>query len=145
MRTSKAAPRSVDEYLARLDPAKRAALERVRAAVHAAAPGAEELISYGLPAFRRDGRIVMHIGAAAKHCALYPGAHPVRVLATALAKYETSKGTVRFAPEAPPPATLVARLVKARLAEYAAKPPAKRAVAAAARRVTGKRTAKARG
>jgi uncharacterized protein YdhG (YjbR/CyaY superfamily) len=120
MRKVTAAPATIDEYLAMLDAPKRAALQKVRAAIHAAAPGAEECISYGVPAFRRDGRVLMHMGAAANHCALYPGARPVRVLADELAKYDTSKGTVRFAPERPLPAALVRRLVKARIAEYAA-------------------------
>jgi uncharacterized protein YdhG (YjbR/CyaY superfamily) len=119
MRSRLAPPATIDEYLARLDPAKRAALQKVRTAIHAAAPGAEECISYGVPAFRHGGRVLMHMGAAAGHCALYPGARPVRVLAAELATYDTSKGTLRFAPERPLPAALVRKLVKARLAEYA--------------------------
>lgn len=144
MRTGKAAPTTIDEYLAMLDAPKRAALQKVRAAIHAAAPGAEECVSYGVPAFRRDGRVLMHMGAAAKHVALYPGAKPVRLLAAELAKYDTSKGTIRFAPERPLPAALVRRLVKARLAEYAetAKRAAPRTRGSAAKRgVAGARPA----
>jgi uncharacterized protein YdhG (YjbR/CyaY superfamily) len=110
---------TIDEYLAPLAAGERAALERLRRDIHAAAPEAEECISYGIPAFRLDGRMLVAFGAAAKHCAFYPGAHPVAELADELAAYDTSKGTVRFPPERPLPATLVRKLVKARMAEYA--------------------------
>jgi uncharacterized protein YdhG (YjbR/CyaY superfamily) len=148
MRSRLAPPMTVDEYLARLDAPKRAALQKVRVAIHAAAPGAEECISYGVPAFRYGGRVLMHMGAAAGHCALYPGAKPVRVFAAELAKYDTSKGTVRFAPERPLPAALVRRLVQARLAEYAEAAAARGAKAKPAaqpkRRTVAKRAAKSR-
>jgi uncharacterized protein YdhG (YjbR/CyaY superfamily) len=109
--------RTVDEYLARLSRKKRAALEKVRKAIHAAAPGAEECISYQLPAFRLRGRIFMWYGAATNHCALYPGAHPVKALKDELKAYDTSKGTIRFPVDKPLPAALVRKLVKARIAE----------------------------
>jgi len=120
MRHPGVTPKTIDGYLAQLDPAKRAALQKVRAAIHAAAPGAEECISYGVPAFRLKGRVLMHMGAAAHHCAIYPGARPVRVFAAELAKFDTSKGTVRFAPDRPLPASLVRALVRERIAEQAA-------------------------
>ncbi|MFN7941113.1 MAG: DUF1801 domain-containing protein [Thermoanaerobaculia bacterium] len=110
---------TIDEYLAPLAAEKRAALERLRRDIHAAAPEAEECISYGIPAFRLAGRMLVAFGAAAKHCAFYPGAHPVEALADELAAYDTSKGTVRFPPERPLPAALVRKLVRARVAEYA--------------------------
>ena len=115
------APVSVDEYLAGLSVEKRAALQYLRRAIKAAAPKAVECISYGIPAFRLDGRVLVHIGAAAKHCAFYPGAHPIEAHKKALAAYDTSKGTIRFPPDAPLPATLVRKLVKTRIAEQAAR------------------------
>ena len=111
--------KTIDEYLAPLAAEKRSALERLRRDIHAAAPGAEECISYGIPAFRLDGRMLVAFGAAARHCAFYPGAHPVAALADELAAYDTSKGTIRFPPDHPLPATLVRKLVRARVAEYA--------------------------
>ena len=63
---------SIDEYLEALDDDQRLALERLRQAILAAAPGAVECISYGLPAFRLDGKALVAFGAAAKHCAFYP-------------------------------------------------------------------------
>src|SRR5712692_5012722 len=69
----KAKARTIDEYLAALSNDQRAALERLRKTIRAAAPGAEECISYQLPAFRLDGRMLVWFGAAAHHCAFYPG------------------------------------------------------------------------
>jgi uncharacterized protein YdhG (YjbR/CyaY superfamily) len=115
------APASVDEYLAGVSVEKRAALQYLRRAIMAAAPGAEECISYGIPTFRLNGRVLVHIGAAARHCAFYPGAHPIEAHKKALAAYDTSKGTIRFPPNAPLPATLVRKLVKTRIAEQAAR------------------------
>lgn len=111
---------SVADYLAALTPEKRAALQRLRGAIKAAAPRAEECISYGMPAFRYDGRMLVWMGATARHCAFYPGGI-VSAFARELGKYDVSKGTIRFQPESPLPATLVRRIVKARIAENAAR------------------------
>ena len=108
--------KTIDEYLAPLGHDQRAALERLRRTIRAAAPGAEECISYQLPAFRLDGRLLMAFGAAAKHCALYPGT-VVETCKEELEEYDTSKGTIRFQPDHPLPAALVRKLVKARIAE----------------------------
>ena len=110
-------PESIDDYLSRLTPDKRAALTKLRKAIKAAAPRAEECISYQMPAFRLDGRVLAWFGAASKHCSFFPGAHPIAACKADLKKYSTSKGTVRFAPEKPLPASLVRKLVRARIAE----------------------------
>ena len=109
-------PTTIDEYLAPLSEDKRAALERLRKIIRAAAPKAEECISYQLPAFCLDGKAFIWIGAAANHCAVYGvgGAD-----ADVLESYDTSKGTIRFQPDKPLPATLVRKLVKARIAKNA--------------------------
>lgn len=111
---------TIDEYLAGVSDDQRSALEKIRQTIKAAAPGAEECISYGLPAFRLDGRPLVAFGAAAKHCSFYPMS-PATIEAheRELAAYETSKGTIRFQPEKPLPASLVRKLVKARIAESA--------------------------
>jgi uncharacterized protein YdhG (YjbR/CyaY superfamily) len=109
--------KTIDGYLANLDADKRAALERLRKAIRAAAPKAEECISYGIPAFRLNGMLV-GFGAAAKHCAFYPmSAATVKAHEAELMDFDTSKGTIRFQPDKPLPATLVRKLVKARMAE----------------------------
>ena len=111
-------PLTIDEYLAPLSSEKRAALEKLRSAIKAAAPDADECISYGIPAFRLDGKLLVAFGAATKHCAFYPGAHPVRAHKQELSAYDTSKGTIRFPADRPLPVTLVRRLVKTRVAEF---------------------------
>jgi len=117
-------PASIDAYLAGVPGPYRAALERLRRDIRAAAPGSEECISYGVPAFRRDGRVLVWFAAATQHCSFYPGA-VIRDFEEDLAGYETRKGTVRFSPDAPLPAALVRKLVKARIAKNAgAKKPA---------------------
>jgi uncharacterized protein YdhG (YjbR/CyaY superfamily) len=106
----------IDVYLARVSPQQRAALERLRMIIRKAAPGAEERISYGIPAFRLNGKFLVGFGAASNHCSFYPGA-VVTTLGEELKNYSTSKGTIRFQAEKPLPSTLVRKLVKARLAK----------------------------
>jgi uncharacterized protein YdhG (YjbR/CyaY superfamily) len=113
-----AKPRTIDEYLAALSGDKRAALEKLRAAIRAAAPKAEECISYQLAAFRLDGRPLVAMGATANHCAFYlMSSSTVDAHADDLKGYDTSKGTIRFRADKPLPASLVRKLVKARIAE----------------------------
>jgi uncharacterized protein YdhG (YjbR/CyaY superfamily) len=127
----KSKPETIDEYLAELSDDKRAALERLRKIIQDAVPRAEECISYQLPAFRLDRKVIMWFGATPNHCALYPGGI-VEDYKDELAEYETSKGTIRFQPDHPLPAALVKKLVKARIAKNTAPKP--RAQAGAARR-----------
>src|SRR4029077_4220669 len=103
--SKKAKPATIDEYLAALDPDQRGALEKLRKTIRAAAPGAEECVSYGMPGFRYGGRPLVWFGAAAKHCAFYPGG-VVEKFAKDLKAFETSKGTIRFQPDRPLPAAL---------------------------------------
>jgi uncharacterized protein YdhG (YjbR/CyaY superfamily) len=110
--------KTIDEYLAGVSPEKRAALERLRKVIRAAAPKAEECICYGIPAFRLDGKFLVGLGAAATHCSFYPGA-VLTSLGEELKGYDTSKGTIRFQPEKPLPGTLVRKLIKARIAKSA--------------------------
>ena len=118
-----AGPVTIDEYLAPLSAEKRAALEKLRRAIRSAAPGAEECISYRIPAFRLGGRLLVAFGAAAKHCAFYAGTFPVRAHRDELRGYDASKGTIRFQADRPLPARLVRKLVKTRIAERAGRQP----------------------
>lgn len=131
-----AGPWTIDEYLAPLSNEKRAALEKLRRAIKAAAPRAEECISYQIPTFRLDGRMLVSFGAAARHCAFYPGAHPIEAHKHELEAYETSKGTIRFPADSPLPTALVRKLVKTRIAERFARQPV--TAAGAKRRRPGK-------
>lgn len=109
---------SHDEYLAALGDDERASLERLRQIISAAAPRAEECMSYGLPAFRLHGKLLVAFGVTAKHCAFYPmSSTTVENHKDELERYATSKGTIRFQPDKPLPARLVRKLVRARIAE----------------------------
>jgi uncharacterized protein YdhG (YjbR/CyaY superfamily) len=110
-------PRTIDEYLAALSDDQRAALEKLRKTIRAAAPKAEECISYQLAAFRQNGMLVA-FGATEKHCAFYlMSSSTVAAHKDELKDYDTSKGTIRFRADKPLPAALVRKLVKARIAE----------------------------
>jgi len=108
----------VRKYIGSVPAGSRRAFRELRAAIRAAAPRAEECISYGILGFRLDGRILVWCAGWKQHVSLYPMTGRIRrAHAAALKKYEISKGTVRFPLSAPIPVTLVRRLVKARLAE----------------------------
>lgn len=112
----------VEACLAGLPAPARAALDRLRAQIRAAAPKAEEGFGYGLPGFYLDGPL-FYYGAAKGHCALY-GTVPTG-FDDALSAFDRSKGTVRFMPDALIPAATVKRLVKAKAAENKARALAK--------------------
>jgi uncharacterized protein YdhG (YjbR/CyaY superfamily) len=101
---------SIDAYLAEVPPTQRAALQSLRETILDVAPGAVECLSYGMPAFRVDGRVICYFAATRKHCAFYPGGL-VPQFEAELAGFSTSKGTIRFQPEAPIPDPLLRRIV----------------------------------
>jgi uncharacterized protein YdhG (YjbR/CyaY superfamily) len=107
--------KTFDGYLAALSEDQRAALSKLRKVIRAAAPKAEECISYGIPAFRLNGKFLVGLGAAATHCSFYPGS-TVQAYKEDLKGYETSKGTVRFPASKPLPAALVRKIVQTRIA-----------------------------
>jgi uncharacterized protein YdhG (YjbR/CyaY superfamily) len=110
---------TIDDYLAMVGEEKRTALEKLRKIIRAAAPRAEECISYGIPSFRLNGKYLVGFGAAANHCAFYPGS-VLDAYREELRDYSTSRGTIRFQAEDPLPAALVRKLVKDRIARVAA-------------------------
>src|ERR1043165_9667375 len=105
-----AKPRTIDDYLAAVSDDKRPALEKLRQTIRAAAPKAEECISYQLAAFRQNGMLVA-FGATSKHCAFYlMSSSTVEAHKDELKGYDTSKGTIRFHADRPLPAALVRKL-----------------------------------
>lgn len=113
-----------DGYLAALPREQRLALQRLRRMIRAVAPRAEECLSYGLPGFRLDGKLLCCMGAWKGHCAFYPGSGTAVAAHTKeLEEYSTSKGVIRFLPDEPLPATLVRKILRYRIAENTATKP----------------------
>ena len=113
---SKAAPKTVDEYLARLPQPARSALSKMRAAILSAVPPeAVETISYGIPAFRHK-RVLVWFAAFSDHCSLFPTAAVIEEFKSELKGFTTSKGTVHFPLDKPLPIALIKKLVGARAA-----------------------------
>lgn len=111
------AAKDVDSYLAALPVEVAAALEKLRKTIRAAAPEAEEVISYGMPACKYHGPLV-YFGAFANHCSFFPGSKSiVKIFAKDLEPFEASGGTIHFTVDHPLPQTLVKKIVKARMKE----------------------------
>jgi len=111
----------VDDYLSRLPQDSRAALEKLRRTIKSVVPGAVEVISYQIPTFKYQGRMLVSYAAFSEHCSFFPGARPIEIHRNELKAYQTSKGTIRFPIDKPLPAALVKKLVKARIAEHQAR------------------------
>jgi uncharacterized protein YdhG (YjbR/CyaY superfamily) len=110
-------PRNVDEYLARVPEPARGTLSKVRAAIRSAAPlEATESISYGMPMFKYKG-LLLGFAAFTNHCSVFPGPAVIAAFKDELEGFTTSKGTIRFPSDKPLSASLVKKLVKARIAQ----------------------------
>jgi uncharacterized protein YdhG (YjbR/CyaY superfamily) len=112
------APRGIDEYLAGLDEPKRTTLQKLRQTIHSVIPDAEETISYGMPAFRLEGKIVAGFAAFKNHLAFLPhSGSTFRALSDDLAGYESTDGSLHFPIDKPLPKVLVKKLIATRLKE----------------------------
>lgn len=114
--------KSIDEYIVSQPEASRAVLNRVRGAMRKALPGAEEVISYQIPAFKLNGRVVIFFAGWKEHYSIYPAsASMVAAFKEDLAPYEfNSKGTIRFPIKGRVPTQLIGKLAKFRAGEIAA-------------------------
>jgi len=116
MDTRSATPASIDEYIAGCPPDVRPILARIRRTIHDAAPGAREVISYRLPAFRLDG-ILVYFAAFKHHIGLYPPVAGDAALERALAPYAGPKGNLKLPLDRPIPYELITRIVRLRVAQ----------------------------
>ncbi len=120
--------KSVDEYIASQPAAVQGILGRVRNSIREALPGAEEVISYQIPAYKLRGGRVLFFAGWKQHYSLYPaGERLVAAFRDELASYEVSKGTIRFPLSQPVPVKLIGRIAKFRAKEVAEREKAKRA------------------
>jgi uncharacterized protein YdhG (YjbR/CyaY superfamily) len=111
-------PTTIDEYLATVKGERRAALDKLRKTIRSIVPKAEECISYSIPAFRLDGRVVAGFVATKKGCSYFPfSGSTLATLARELEDYDQTKSALHFDPKKPLPAALVRKLLKARIAE----------------------------
>jgi uncharacterized protein YdhG (YjbR/CyaY superfamily) len=108
----------IDAYLATLPADQLEALQRLRAQIRRLVPDAEETISYGMPAFKLNGRAVVWFAAWKAHCSIYPLTGTfLEAHGDALKGYRRTRGSLHFTPDQPLPPALVERLVRARLAD----------------------------
>ena len=108
--------RQVDSYLAKVTEPHRSTLQSLRETILEVIPEAEEVISYGFPGYKLDGKIICGFDAFKNHCSFFPHSSLViPELENELRNYKTSKGALQFAIDKPLPKTLVRRLVKTRL------------------------------
>ena len=112
---------AIDGYLATVPGAQREALERLRRQIRRLIPNAVETISYGMPAFKVDGRAIVWFAAWKTHCSIYPLSDAfLKTHADELKGYGRTKGSLHFTPDVPLPEALVERLVLDRLADVEA-------------------------
>lgn len=117
----------VEAYLAGVEEPFRSALESLRAQIRAAAPDAEEIITYGIPGVGQDGALVSYC-AFKTHCSFFPMSPAViDALGEETGPWRTAKGTLQFTPDNPLPEALVEKIVQARIAENAARAAARMA------------------
>jgi uncharacterized protein YdhG (YjbR/CyaY superfamily) len=116
MESSKGGYRSIDEYIAGFPADTQALLETVRAAIKAAAPGAEVRISYQMPAFALHGNLV-YFAALKNHIGFYPTGSGIEAFKDELSGYDVTKGSVKFPVNQPLPLDLIRRIVQFRVTQ----------------------------
>jgi len=124
MRADQTAPKTIDEYIAGFPREVQEILEKIRKTIRAAAPDAEETISYQMPTFTLKGNLV-HFAAFKKHIGFYPTPTGIAKFKKGLSVYEGAKGSVRFPLDKPIPFALISRIVKFRVKENLARAEAK--------------------
>ncbi len=115
MRTNQSTPKNIDEYIADFPQDVQEILEKVRRTIRKAAPGAEEKISYQIPAFALNGRGLISFAAWKKHVALYPAPRGIEQFKKALSVYGSGKSTLKFPLDKPIPFDLISKIVKFRV------------------------------
>lgn len=116
---------TVEEYLSLFPETQRNVLEKIQKAIRQAAPKAEEIISYGMPAYKLNG-VLVYFGGFKNHCSFFPaGNSAIKKFSNELKAYKTSKGTIQFPMSEPVPVSLIKKIVKERVKENELKQKAK--------------------
>ena len=111
-------PATIDDYLEGVEPERRAALQKLRNAIHATVPEAEECISYSIPAFRLGRRVVAGFAATKTGCSYFPfSGRTLEAVAKELRSYDRTKSSLHFDPAKGLPTALLRKLIRARIAE----------------------------
>ncbi len=113
--------KTVDEYLAQFSGDVLKRLKTMRALVEKCAPKAEEMIRYGMPAYKINNQPVVYFAAMKKHIGLYPTPSAINAFKAKLKDYACSKGAIQLPLDKPLPTPLIATIVKFRLKEVAGK------------------------
>jgi uncharacterized protein YdhG (YjbR/CyaY superfamily) len=116
MKTKQTVPKDIDEYIAGFPHDVQEILEKMRATIRRAAPGAEETISYQIPTFILKGNLV-HFAAFKKHIGFYPTSTGIEKFKDQLSVYEGGKGSVKFPLDKPVPFSLISKIVRFRVKE----------------------------
>jgi uncharacterized protein YdhG (YjbR/CyaY superfamily) len=119
--TKTAVAKNTDEYISQFPGNVQALLQKLRAGIKVAAPKAEELISYGMPAFKLNGMLAYFAGYK-NHIGFYPTASPIKVFEKELTAYKWSKGAIQFPIDKPLPLALVKKMVQFKVKENLEKP-----------------------
>jgi len=128
MRSEGPPAKTIDEYIARCEPSAQKVLKQVRRVIRKALPGAEEVISYQIPAYRLHGRVVVYFAAWKTHYSVYPMTRKIEAaFPREVARYETSgKGTIRFPYTGPVPVELIQGIARMRADDVVAAKAAKK-------------------
>ena len=120
--------KTVDEYISAFPPSTQKILKDVRKTIHTAAPQAEDVISYNMPAVKLKS-VLVYYAAYEKHIGFYPTASPIEVFKDQLSDYKFSKGAIQFPIDQPMPFDLITKIVKFRMKEVQEKEKAKKNIA----------------
>jgi uncharacterized protein YdhG (YjbR/CyaY superfamily) len=107
----------IDNYIATFPPESQVLLEQLRTTIKNAAPNAEEIISYGMPAFKLNKRILVYFASHKNHIGFYPGASGIEAFKNEISAYKWAKGTVQFTLDQPLPLELITNMVKFKIIE----------------------------
>jgi uncharacterized protein YdhG (YjbR/CyaY superfamily) len=119
-------PINIDQYIAAFPPETQKLLEQLRATIKKAAPEAEEIISYGMPAFRLNKRILVYFAGHRNHIGFYPGASGIEAFKNEISAYKWAKGTVQFQLDQPLPFELITNMLKFKIIENTLKSKSKK-------------------